>query len=213
MSMEIDELAETIMDCVMNSHIISEEGRNYIEQHIPTKPPETDVQSARFDLYEKTGKERIQKVALVFKTHQEARRWYSQFKQHATTHQKVHKKAALLDNVLFKYGDYGKSLFQYAEYICEFIDQQPLCVFQHMIPDHDLRLSETHPYYFKIHWAFRGFMTPQTSSMVKAERNPSLMNKLKDEEIPRKLVPIDTYMRSLMDKNNNSSEDDDDDDQ
>lgn len=29
--MEIDELAETIMDCVMNSHIISEEGRSYIE--------------------------------------------------------------------------------------------------------------------------------------------------------------------------------------
>lgn len=45
--------------------------------------------------------------------------------------------------------------------------------------------------------------------MVKAERNPSLMNKLKDEEIPRKVVPIDTYMRSLMDKNNSSDDDDD----
>lgn len=72
--MEIDELAETIMDCVMNSHVISEEGRKYVEDHLPMKP--LGNPSLCLELYEKTGKERIQKVALIFKTHEEARKYF-----------------------------------------------------------------------------------------------------------------------------------------
>lgn len=35
--MEADELAETIMDCIMNSHSISSEGINYVEEQLPMK--------------------------------------------------------------------------------------------------------------------------------------------------------------------------------
>lgn len=55
---EIDELAETIMDCVMNSHTVTNEGIKYVEDHLPMKeyPNQKNI---RLELYEKTGKERI----------------------------------------------------------------------------------------------------------------------------------------------------------
>ena len=38
MTSEIDELAESIMDCVMNSHHIPDAGISYVESFLPTKP-------------------------------------------------------------------------------------------------------------------------------------------------------------------------------
>lgn len=55
---EIDELAETIMDCVMNSHTVTNEGIKYVEDHLPMKEY-PNQKNLRLELYEKTGKERI----------------------------------------------------------------------------------------------------------------------------------------------------------
>lgn len=163
---EIDELAETIMDCIMNSHVISDEGVKYVESFLPTKP--SGQASLCIELFEKVDRDRSQKVALIFKTHAEAKKWYYQFRQQSQMQNKINKKAMIVDNVLFKYADLGKSLFSYVEYICEFIDQQPVCVLQHNISDQDLRLTETYHFYYKIHWKYKGFL-PNTSPVLKSE--------------------------------------------
>jgi hypothetical protein len=66
-------------------------------------------------------------------------------------------------------------------------------------------LAETQPYFFNINWAFRGFMTNTATMTVKYDHTNMVMSKMKDEDVPKRLAPMDTYMRSLL---NNSDEED-----
>jgi hypothetical protein len=48
-------------------------------------------------------------------------------------------------------------------------------------------------------------MTNTATMTVKYDHTNMVMSKMKDEDVPKRLAPMDTYMRSLL---NNSDEED-----
>lgn len=66
-------------------------------------------------------------------------------------------------------------------------------------------MAENQPYFFNINWAFKGFMTYTPTMNVKFDHTNMVMSKMKDEDVPKRLAPMDKYMRSLL----NNSEDED----
>ena len=57
MSSEIDELAESIMDYIMNSHHIPDREISYVEKYLPMKAQ--DDNSLCIELFEKIDKDRV----------------------------------------------------------------------------------------------------------------------------------------------------------
>lgn len=68
-----------------------------------------------------------------------------------------------------------------------------------------MRLAENQPYFYNINWAHRGFMMNAPTMTVKFDHTNMVMSKMKDEDVPKKLAPMDSYVRSLL---NNSDDED-----
>ncbi|KAM3136017.1 hypothetical protein pb186bvf_011822 [Paramecium bursaria] len=153
---EIDEIAETILDCIMNNHYISKAGQQYVEDLLHLKPYAPNC--LKVDLYEKTEKDKISKFLLVFKTNQAAKNWDQQSKHMANSQYRPTKKSEIFENVLYIFTDGGKQLSTYLEFISEYIEQQPVCILQHSLNEKALYDSKSLRFYYQVHWQYKGHL-------------------------------------------------------